>query len=184
MRTLPVFLLMSALCGSAAASQPPAIVEWGSGPVVGDLTGSALGGIHQGRFDAMHGLRLDSVDGGVRLAPGWRFIGRIEVGVDEDRSSREVVMGAFEMGLRLEPYHNRFARTFVSVGGGWVGGGFLSPDALALGEHVFDPQIHVLGGVDLRLQAGWSFELRLPFRYLWGPDLPLAAATVGFRHEM
>lgn len=191
-----VFLGIWGLGGVAWAHRPLALepptegslgwdVEWGTGPVIGDLTGAALSGRgHQGRFESMRGLRLDSVDAGVRVAKGLRLMGRLEVGADDDRQSREVVMGAFEMGLSIQPFASRIARTFVSAGAGWVGGGFMSPDAIALGEHVFDPQVHVQAGLDLRLAGGWSFELRLPFRYLWGSDLPLAAATVGFRHAM
>jgi hypothetical protein len=184
-----VLLAISGAPGRVLAHQPLDVdLEWGGGPVIGDLTGTALGGYgREARFGALRGLQLDSLDAAVRLAPGW-LVGRLEVGVDGRHPSRDVVMGACELGLRLTPWRTRTARAFVSGGAGWVGGGFLSPDAaggrLALGDHVFDPQLHLLAGLDLRLQGGWSFELRLPFRYLWGPDLPLAAATIGFRHAM
>jgi len=185
-----VFLAVFALAGPAFAIRPLELdLEWGQGPVIGDLTGTALGGRgREARFGALRGLQLDSVDAGVRLAPGLRLVGRLEAGAGGAHPSRDVVMGACEVGLRVQPWRSRNARTFVAAGAGWVGGGFVGPDAagggLALGDHVFDPQVHVQAGLDLRLASGWSFELRLPFRYLWGPDLPLAAATVGFRHAM
>lgn len=185
-----VFLASWGAPGLALAHQPLDLdLEWGGGPVIGDLTGTALGGYgREARFGALRGLQLDSLDAAVRLAPGLRLVGRLEVGVDGRNASRDVVMGACEVGLRFQPWKSRTARTFVSAGAGWVGGGFISPDAaggrLVLGDHVFDPQVHLLTGLDVRLQGGWSFELRLPFRYLWGPDLPLAAATVGFRHAI
>lgn len=177
-----------AFAGPAAAHRPLDLdLEWGPGPVVGDLTGTALGG-RGGRFEALRGLQLDSVDAGLRLAPGLRLVGRLEVGVDAKHETRDVVMGACEVGLRVQPWRSRFARTFVSAGAGWVGGGFIGPDTagggLTIGEHVFDPQVHVQAGLDLRLGGGWGFELRVPFRYLWGPDRPIAAATIGFRHAM
>jgi hypothetical protein len=202
-RTFSVaFWLVTGLPAAAFAHRPLDLdLEWGRSPVVGDLTGTALGGrAGDRRFGAFRGLQLDGVDAGLRLARGLRLVGRVEVGVNETfgstargtgsprETSKDVVMGACELGLRVQPWRTRVVRTFVSAGAGWVGGGFIGIDtaagAIAIGDHVFDPQVHVQAGMDLKLSGGWSFELRLPFRYLWGPDLPLGAATVGFRHSM
>lgn len=184
------FWLVTSLPVAAFAHRPLDLdLEWGRSPVVGDLTGTALGGrAGDPRFGAFRGLQLDGIDAGLRLARGLRLVGRVEVGVNETFASKDVVMGACELGLRVQPWRTRVVRTFVSAGAGWVGGGFIGIDtaagAIAIGDHVFDPQVHVQAGMDLKLSGGWSFELRLPFRYLWGPDLPLGAATVGFRHSM
>jgi hypothetical protein len=178
-----VLLAFLSLAGRAEATQPLDL-ELSSDPLVWDLTGGSFGRGQQGRFDAMRGLQLDSVDVGVRVARRLRLMGRLEVGVDEDRRSRDVLMGAVEMGVRYHPVVTREIRPFVSAGAGWVGGGIMTPDALTLWDHAFNPQVHVQAGVDVTLADGWSFEMRLPFRYLWGPDRPLAAATVGFRYAM
>ena len=172
--------------GHARVSQAsrPLDLELTTDPLVWDLTGVGFGRGYQGRFDAMRRVQLDSLDVGLRVAKRLRLMGRLEVGVDDDHRSHEVVMGAFEMGLRYQPKVTRSIRPFVTAGAGWVGGGIVSPDAFGLWDHAFDPQVHVQAGLDVTLGSGWAFEARLPFRYLWGPDRPLAAATVGFRHTM
>lgn len=178
-----VLLVIFGATGAVEAAQPLDL-ELSSDPLVWDLTGSAFGRGYQGRFDALRGLQLDSVDVGVRVARRVRLMGRLEVGVDDDHRSHEILMGAVEMGVRYQPAVTRAIRPFVAAGAGWVGGGVMSADALTLWDHAFNPQVHVQAGLDVTLAGGWSFEARLPFRYLWGPDRPLAAATVGFRHAM
>jgi hypothetical protein len=182
---LPTFVVavLGAVALPASAAQPLDL-ELSSDPFVGDLTGSAFGRGYGGRFDSLRGLQLDSIDVGLPLGRALRLVGRLEVGADDQHSTREVVMGAFEVGFRYQPRVARGVRPFVSAGAGWVGGGIMTPDTVALWDHAFDPQFHVQAGLDLRLGGGWKCEVRVPFRYLWGQDVPLAAATVGFRHAM
>jgi len=185
-RFLRTSLLLLGICATARSAEAarPLDLELTTDPMVWDLTGAGFGRGYQGRFDAMRSVQLDSLDVGLRVARRLRVMGRVEVGVDDDHHSHEVVMGAFEMGLRYQPMVTRSIRPFVSAGAGWVGGGIMSPDVFGLWDHAFDPQLHVQAGLDARLGGGWTFEMRLPFRYLWGPDRSLAAATVGLRHSM
>jgi len=152
--------------------------------LVWDLTGSAFGRDGSGRLGPLKGLRLDAVDIVVPMTSGWGWAARLEGAVSEDPAERDLVMGAFELGLRYQPRLERRLRPFLSAGLGWVGGGVADPQPATPIEHELDPQLHVQAGMDVRLGGGSELMVRVPVRYLWGIDRPLAAATVSFRHSM
>jgi hypothetical protein len=183
-------LALAILSPGAAAARPLALLEVTNDALVGDLGGTVLGRSYGDAFSAVRGLRMDNIDIGLALTRMHHLVGRVELAVTDDRFDRGYLLGAVELAYRWQPVLSRELQPFLSAGAGWVGGGILCAPGSGSGavgacwEHDVDPQLHLQAGLDVELAAGWSGELRLPFRYLLDMDRAMTAFTLGLRHSM
>jgi hypothetical protein len=154
--------------------------------LVGDLGGGTLGRLYGDRFHDVGHLWLDNVAASLTLAPAHALIGRAEFAVTDDvERERGAVLGAIELGYRLQTMLSHGVQPFLSAGVGWVGGGVLCFETgLSCWGESMDPQLHLQAGLDVPLPAGWSGALRVPFRYILDEAAALGGITFGLRHDM